>query len=458
MSESYTFWRKNLFRGSVVRESEASRPTEISLQSRWFSGEFGYKFVSVDGLGIEIIHPGTWNHSAGPDFVDAAVRIGGETVRGDIELDWHAGDWEQHGHGCAESFRRVVLHVFFQTNNQQRHFTRSVEHREVPQVLIDPETVSVLDESFELTEVTAGSCARGLAAFSAPDLEDFLWSAARYRLECKAARIRGLRDWHGLDQALYQELAVALGYRPNKLPMEVLAQRHLIKDLLREKPETVEALLFGGAGFLEAPYHQEFGEEKRAYQAAIWAEWWRWRADGARAPELPWRFGGLRPVNHPQRRVAALTALVLDWKSVVAVCTTDPLDIKKVEKLFLALKHPFWSHHYTLKSARSDTALALIGRSRFSEILVNQIFPLQEALGRSTDELYRPLSSRLDNQKIRRAAGMLFAHRPDADKLQSKLYHQQALLQIYDDYCLATAAGCAGCPFPGQIEKGGGKV
>ena len=38
-----------------------------------------------------------------------------------------------------------------------------------------------------------------------------------------------------------------------------------------------------------------------------------------------------------------------------------------------------------------------------------------------------------------------------AKKFSAKLWHHQALLQIYEDFCLADAAGCEKCPFPEQV-------
>ena len=48
---------------------------------------------------VEIVQCGHWNHSAGPEFVDTAVRIGDGARLGAIELDSDVRDWEHHGLG-----------------------------------------------------------------------------------------------------------------------------------------------------------------------------------------------------------------------------------------------------------------------------------------------------------------------------------------------------------------------
>src|SRR5205814_22592 len=79
-----------------------------------------------------------------------------------------------------------------------------------------------------------------------------LEAAAQFRLQQKANRIRNKIDSHGRDEALFQEIAAALGYKENKLPFTLIAQRLPLK-LLHDKPDDGEAMLFGLAGFLEAP-------------------------------------------------------------------------------------------------------------------------------------------------------------------------------------------------------------
>src|SRR5207237_1110025 len=77
-----------------------------------------------------------------------------------------------------------------------------------------------------------------------------LEAAAQFRLRQKANRIRNKVDTHGRDETLFQEIASALGYKENKLPFTLLAQRFPLR-LLRENIQNCEAMLFGGAGFLD---------------------------------------------------------------------------------------------------------------------------------------------------------------------------------------------------------------
>ena len=65
--------------GKSVRDELAPAGTvpEIELQARWFSGEFGREFRTVDGRAARVIQFGVWNREAGPDFAEAAISFDG---------------------------------------------------------------------------------------------------------------------------------------------------------------------------------------------------------------------------------------------------------------------------------------------------------------------------------------------------------------------------------------------
>ena len=59
----------------------------------------------------------------------------------------------------------------------------------------------------------------------------------------------------------------------------------------------------------------------------------------------------------------------------------------------------------------------------------------------------------LDNQKVRRASLRLFGEGERGDLFQKRLFQQQGLLQIYEDYCLEDDSACEDCPFPEKLKE-----
>lgn len=426
-------------------------PTELELQARWFAGDFGRHFQSTAGDEVEIVQFGTWNREAGPDFSDAAIRLNqGETIRGSIELDLTDHSWETHGHATNPAFEETVLHVFV-TAGTRAFFSRTKSNRNVPQVRVDP---NLLDEVFAANVPLArpGRCQAPLKDLEEERICGVLEGAAQFRLQRKAARFRRMVDSHGRDEALFQELATALGYKQNKLPFSLLAQRLPLKGL-RHESGNIEALLFGVAGFLCAPDLGVYETEARGYVRTLWDRWWPQREYFERLvlQSKLWRLSGTRPLNHPQRRLAALAAVARQWPTFIkSLGTTDTLATRN---FFLGLQHPFWDFHYTLVSEAAAQPMALIGEARITDILANVLFPAYLAEGLNIWEDFKTLTAQLSNRRLETVATRLFGDDPRRQQFTKTVAHQQGLLQIYEDFCLQDNSDCAQCPFPEQMQK-----
>lgn len=425
---------------------------ELVWQSRWFSGDFGREFVTTAGEPVSILDFGWWNHGAGPDFRDCVIRISGENRRGSIELDPSVRDWEAHGHGASEAYDDTVLHLYLTNPGPGAFFTRTSGHREIPQVQLEVTGgFPAADERGAPSR--PGRCVQYLASLPEPRILEILEDAARFRLEMKGRRWRRIAGIHGLDQAIFQGMAEALGYSRNKLPMSVLAQRLPLK-FLQGRPGDAEALLFGVAGFLNGREADHGDSVTRAWLRGLWSGWWKYRAGftpGHPVPPIRWTLSGTRPVNHPQRRVAALRQIVDQWPAVRAQLEPEAFHEKTFTALLESLTHPYWSTHYTLTARPSGKPLALLGRQRIQEILANLVYPLLLAERPALWEAYRRLPAPGESAKTVIAGIRLFGQAEKAAAYQTRLWQQQALLQIYQDFCLRAASGCAGCPFPGQV-------
>jgi hypothetical protein len=434
-------------------------PSELELQARWFAGDFGKYFVSTGGDEIEIIQFGTWNREAGPDFCDAAIRInGGEPIPGCIEIDLLDRSWETHGHAVNPAFDATVLHVIVERSDRA-FFTRTQSNRNVPQVCIDP---AALPEAFNVNIPLArpGRCQAPLKDLPEERACSVLDAAAQFRLRQKANRIANKIDAHGRDETLFQEIAAALGYKENKLPFTLLAQRLPLR-LLRENVENCEALLFGVAGFLERPDLDVYKKSVREYVRQLWDGWWPHRDDLGRLilPANAWRVSGTRPLNHPQRRLAALAILARDWSRLQRA--SGKSSVAAAQDFFQTLEHSFWNFHYTLTSEAAPKKAALIGDSRISDILANVLFPFWVAhdvepaasTGKQLWTEYAKLPAQLSNRRLETAATRLFGDGPGWRRFQKTIAHQQGLLQIYEDFCMQDNSDCAQCPFPEQMRK-----
>lgn len=430
-------------------------PDELAWQSRWFAGDFGRDFLTITGESVRITDFGWWNHGAGPDFRDCVIVIAGETRRGSIELDRDARDWDHHGHSTNPAYRDTVLHLQLGQRSGGEWFTRTDDHRLVPQVRLDLATPAGDFLTPPPAAARPGRCVQVFRRIGHEKTLTILEAAARFRIERKAARLHRTAAIHGRDQMLFQAMADALGYSRNRLPLTVLSQRLPLR-LLTSRPDDAEALLFGAAGFLEGDAFDHADAETRAWLRGLWDHWWRYRdhyAPGLPRLPLKWNLSGTRPLNHPQRRIAALHLLVKNWPAFRRLMQPGAFSEKALRRFAEGLHHPYWDRHYTLQALPAPKPMALLGGNRLTEILANVCYPLLLAEQETLWPAYQKIPAAADNDKTRRAALRLFAGHPDLENLTGKLWQQQALLQIYEDFCLADQSGCAQCPMPEQAER-----
>lgn len=432
-------------------------PDELELQARWFGGEYGRVFTGTDGESIEIVQFGHWNRGAGPDFTEAAVRVGGRLCRGAIEVDLDVRNWEGHGHGTNPGFNDTVLHVFTDGPAATRVYTRTERHGLVPQLLL-PQYAGLQGQPDFLPEAFPGRCLAPLSRMSEGEVESLLLAASQFRLRGKGMRLRVMSKSTDPEQALFQALAEGLGFRHNQLAMAILAQRCPVEELKEMAPLEREARLFGTAGFLRGDL--ELGAlvpESRTYVKQLWSEWWKRRGMEDSVPHraIRWRSDGTRPLNHPQRRVGALALIAGAWDRWKRLLENPGIRLEQhVNNSSKTFEHSFWNRHCSITSGALPRPVRMIGRDRLRDLLGNVVFPYVVGDSGELWEEYLRLRGVDTNQKLRRAALRLFGPDEGRRKLFTRYYHQQqGLLQIFDDFCLEDATDCRDCPFPRQLAQ-----
>lgn len=420
-------------------------PDEKTLQLLLWEGVFGASFTDNLGRNVRILDFGDWNRSAGPDFLNARIRINGVPLAGDIELDPAPEDWERHGHGSNPAFDGVILHLAC-TPSRKEWFTRNARHEHIPLAVIPPDAL-----------VRAGTPPSGnaperhcrhadlLASMAPEPLENLLQCAAAYRFRNKHRRYAERARYGGEEQTLFESLAETLGYHANKAAMRHLALRAPL-CAIRECPE---ALLFGTAGFLLPVLPDSCTPEAIAHHKKLWTQWWPRRERFELAPErtFPWMLSGSRPANHPQRRTGALAVIAGDFATFTRLCRSGHTD--NLADYLSSLRHPYWSTHVTLPSAPSRRPMALMGRDRILDFIVNHLLPAEG--DERAWEHYLSFRAGQAGTRVLSVHQSLLGRRPDAKTFLVKAWHHQALLQIHEDLC--SHRSCTLCSLLGRMEK-----
>jgi hypothetical protein len=185
---------------------------------------------------------------------------------------------------------------------------------------------------------------------------DLVQSAGLFRLQQRSQRWHWRKRLTSPEQALFEALAEALGFHANQIPMRLLAQRLPFAFLRLLSPMARMAHLFGLAGLLPAESTRRLSPESRAWLTPLWEIWWKERGKHQHAilPRDQWKLAGLRPMNRPERRLAALAHLV---PQIPALCKNlNSVDATAFSDRLYNITDPFWDHRATLIRAVSSSA------------------------------------------------------------------------------------------------------
>jgi hypothetical protein len=446
-----------------VRESAPTPPSEIEVQALWFEQLCQPVLNTDDGRKVSVVQPGFWNHGGGPDFTRAVVRFdreGGICI-GNVEVHLRPADWNAHGHHTDSAYEETILHVVWETGGGKAFFPATASFRRVPQVVLGTQLVAPWPElrplcasllRHPLPGALPGRCSPALAHLPAGQLVDLLRAAGLFRLRQKAQRWRWRWRLAGPEQALYEALAEALGFHANQIPMRLTAQRLPWKELRAMDRDSRLAHLLGLGGFLPAVSVAKLEAESRQGVRRLWEIWWKARdeLDYALLPRSQWKLAGLRPLNRPERRLAALAQIVPRVPELFDALKQRDAD--RFARTLLAVRDPFWEKQATVTGAPLRAPCRLIGCERVDDILINVFWPMA-----AMDEPEAARKALVKMNAAHNGAARIASQRMLLSALTPKQSRealvQQGLLQIFRDYCQTDCSLCRDCTFPETVKS-----
>ena len=446
----------------ALRESSPPVPSELEVQALWFEQLYPPQLKTTDQRTVEIVQPGFWNHGGGPDFSRAALRFAGETdLRvGSVEVHLRDTDWHAHGHDADPAYNETVLHVVWEAG-ERSYFPATSAFRHVPQLVLGPQLIAPWPELHPLVSVLAqnplpsavpGKCAPLLAQLPSARVAEILRTAGVYRLRQKSRRWHWRQRLVGTEQALFEALAEALGFHANQIPLRLVAQRLPYARLRGLAPEERLALLFGVAGFLPGADTARLAAETRSWIRALWEYWWK-QQDAlafAQLERAQWKLAGIRPLNRPERRLAALAQVVPLVPKLTAALREA--DLTRFSTLLLGIRDPFWEALATLSGPPLRQPCRLLGEERVQDIAINIFWPMVALHNSGAAQAGLMKMGAAPNHAGRIALQRLMLPSLSVKQRREALI-QQGLLQIFRDYCLTDCSQCRDCTFPQLIEN-----
>jgi len=432
---------------SITVATQLPKLSEKFLHHVWKFGWFASKnLVTVAGQPIEILHPGIHNHNAGPDFMNARIRIDGTLWWGNVEIHVRASDWNRHNHQSDANYKNVILHV--------------VLYNDVAIHLNNPDDLQVLDLSTCLDWNIWESHQQWLNNYRWIPCESMIhkaeyayWCMATDRLliERLHERVEDLfatlertgGDW---SQVAFIELCKAFGFKSNSLAMEMLANSLPYAVIARHSsdPFQLEAILFGQAGMLNSDNPDEYEKRLREEYSILQA-----KHNLTPLSKSIWNFGKVRPANSPLIRVAQL-ANTLSRAQHLASSLLN-LEEPELSQLLTAQAHNYWQEHKQFGVRRKKPLSTAMGKTSTDQLIINVAARLRFAHGKYYNNLSMMTDALALLQNMPPEQNQIIQNWNELGIKSEHAGDSQALIQLYSVYC--THEKCIECPIGISLLK-----
>jgi hypothetical protein len=408
--------------------------TESFLHYVWQFQYFDKKdLATIRGEPVQVFSPGVLNHHAGPDFLNARIRIGEMEWIGNVEIHIHASEWRHHHHDQDHAYDNVVLHVVWKCDWDVTRRDGSL----LPAI----ELRRRVDKSLILKYTKLISSSDTIPCASRYPLVDRLIRHSMMdrtlvqRLEKKAGTVLGIwrqanNDW---EETFYQVLCANFGFKVNTEPLQQLARALPFRIVLKHCNSLlhIEALLFGQGGFLDSNFRESyFLLLKREYELLET----KYRLKEKKLNAAQWRFLRLRPANFPTLRLAQLASVFHHHPRIFSLLL-ETNDVKALRSIFAVTQSAFWLQHYRF-GLRQKTMISPMGTMSIDNIIVNSVVPVLVAYGRAADE----------QQWVDKSIALLKQMPAEQNAVTRKwnalgesidtAFDSQALIELYREFCL----------------------
>ena len=343
---------------------------EIFLQFLWKYRLFNQNALYTDEGKVEVIETGEHNTGSGPDFFNARIRINDTTWAGNVEIHTKASDWFRHGHSEDPAYSNVILHVV-----QEKDCLLERPGGEIiPTVVLEFDMSLYEKYSGLIKNRDKIPCGQFLGGIPSVYWTDWISKIMIKRLEEKTLDVKlALEDnKYNWEETLYRFIGKGFGLKINTYPFEALVRSTPLMALLkyRERPLTINAVLFGQSGFLEDlisedDYYIALQKEYRSIHSTLPA-----RTLGKHV----WKFKGSRPANFPTVRISQFASLITGNYPIFSFLLEN-LNLSSWRRVLELGTDRYWDDHY-LFGKTGRTRKIRMGSDAINSIILNAFIPV----------------------------------------------------------------------------------
>lgn len=432
---------------TLLKEDPYATLKEEFLHYVWRVKRFSqFDLKTTAGESIQIINPGRYNKDAGPDFLDAKIKIGATTLAGNIEMHLRSSEWKKHGHQNDLAYNNVILHVVLVEDEIIYHHQKS----RIPCLEMRARIPAKLSKTYLKFLNTESWIPCHNHFHKVAPIQFALWMDRLLveRLQRKTKYIEGLleattNDW---ETCFYQMLCRSFGAKVNADPFEWLAESLPLNILAKHQNRLlhIEALLFGQAGMLEQDFDDDYPKKlKKEYQ------FFRHKYKLQPIPGTTWKMLRLRPANFPTIRIAQLAMFIFKSRHLFSKILAAQ-SVKEIENMFDGKVSDYWQTHYVFDKASTKRKKSF-GKSSIHLFIINTVAPFLFLYGqRKAEQRYKDQAFKL-LESLPPEKNNIIDNWKRLGIQPESAYQTQALLELKNNFCNEKA--CLSCTVGHQILR-----
>ena len=398
---------------------------------------------TTSGELLTVVHPGTRNQHAGPDFFNAQIRIGHQLWAGNVEMHTQSSDWYHHHHHKNNHYDNVILHVVWEYDqevfdpNNKALPTLELRHI-VNKTFLDHYQNWMKQNDFWVP------CEHEIHQIQPYTFYHFSERLFLDRLEQKSKLFSSWlkltkNDW---EAVLFMALSKGFGLDVNNNAFSEMA--HSIPFSVVRKaqhyPVVLEALFMGQAGLLSSD--KEDGYFTRLKNTHLfWSKKHRLEISSVQA-----QYFRLRPPNFPTIRLAQLAQLYSTATHLFNVVSSVN-DFQSIYNLLEVKTSEYWETHYVFGKPTSKKVKRLT--TSFKDlIIINILIPFMFCYSRykglDKEESILEWAYKMKPEQN----SVVEKYRALGLKIENAL-QSQAVLQLKKRYC--NHKQCLQCPIGHEL-------
>jgi hypothetical protein len=345
---------------------------EELFQFIWQTGLFNsFELKTSKGQKVEIFKRGILNTNAGPDFLNAHVKIDDTLWIGNVELHTHSHLWNTHKHQDNPAYNNTILHVVLKDDMDCFRNDGSL----LPCIALENKIQTSLLQHYDFLKGNQDwvSCAKRLSLIDQFTISQVIERKSIERLERKTNWVKGLlqqsnNDWHTV---FYVSIARCFGFGINGSAFEQLAFSLPITIIAKHQSNLlqIESLIFGVAGYLSEKINCKYHETLRKEWQFLSKKYHLKAMDKTVFKQMR-----MRPGNLPTMRLAQFSKLIYNSHHLLSQ-VIEETDVKKILNFFKSPGSEYWQTHYVFgkESKQHSTDLSV---SSMQSVLINSVVPV----------------------------------------------------------------------------------